>query len=358
MLTTYLAEAALAPDWLIRHGIRRLLTTRLRDERRQVVSGHADELLRAMARAPIALVPEKANAQHYTVPAEFYRLVLGPHLKYSGCLWEPGAAHLGEAEAAMLALTCARAELTDGQRILELGCGWGSLTLWMAQHYPAAVITAVSNSPSQRAYIEGELARRGLSNVTVITADMNDFLPAQYGPFDRVVSVEMFEHMRNWSALLARVDDALAPDGRMFIHVFAHQTYLYPFEAEGDDNWMGRHFFSGGIMPSLALIDRLKTPFEVEARWQVDGTHYQKTAEAWLANLDHNRAAVEDVFAAAGEAAPARAAQRWRMFFMACAEQFGFDGGQQWQVVHWRLRRRAAAALTAASTTTATRAQA
>jgi cyclopropane-fatty-acyl-phospholipid synthase len=334
-----IAERGLLPDPILRAGIRRLVAKRLRDE----TARHGDDdrvksaWVRHMASAPIAPVPELANAQHYEVPAEFYQIVLGSHLKYSSAFFPPGVQHLDDAEAAMLSLTAERAGLADGQRILELGCGWGSLSLWMAAHYPGSRIVAVSNSRSQREFIEDTARRRGLSNLTVLTADMNAFEAA--GPrFDRVVSVEMFEHMRNWPSLLGRVRRWLADDGRVFIHVFAHRKYAYPFETSASDDWMGRHFFSGGMMPSLDLFDRIPSPFVVEQRHEVPGVHYQKTAEAWLDNLDAHQERVEALFARdLGRRAAKVQVERWRMFFMACAELFGFGGGREWLVAHYLL---------------------
>ena len=323
-----LAERHWVPDFLIRKVIRALLKNRLRDPRPLEVA--------ALATGALAIEPDQANLQHYEVPASFFRSVLGPHLKYSSCLWSGGARDLAEAEEAMLASTCERAQLADGQDVLELGCGWGSLTLWMAARFPNARIVTVSNCHSQREFIS-ELAReRRLSNVTVVTADMNVF--AADRRFDRVVSVEMFEHMRNWTALLDRVHGWLKPDGRLFLHFFAHRCWTYAFEADGDDNWMGRHFFTGGIMPSAHLLHELGSPFEVEAEWTVDGREYARTAEAWLRNLDANR---RGALAALSDAAdPDRALQRWRIFFLACAELFAFNEGREWIVRHALLRPR------------------
>lgn len=337
MVAIQLAENGLIPEYFLRLGIRQLIRRRLRDEasrprpeRKAWVDG--------LAEAPIAAHPEAANAQHYEVPAEFFAQVLGPHLKYSACLWRPGVSSLGEAEAAMLALSAERAKLEDGQRILELGCGWGSMTLWMAEHYPNAEITALSNSARQRAFIEAKAAERGLTNIRIITSDMNDFHPDSE-PFDRIVSIEMFEHMRNWSALFERISRWLTPEGRLFLHVFAHQRYAYPFETTGADNWMGREFFTGGMMPSVDMVRELAQPFAVDGQWTLDGTHYQKTAEAWRDNLmaaRHDVAALFEQHMTRPEAL--RQVERWRLFFLACAESFGFRQGQEWVVAHYRLR--------------------
>ena len=337
-LAISLAERGLVPDPLIRQGIRRLLRERLAEQGRKP----ADAMLAwtaEMARSPIALVPAAANAQHYEVPPAFYEAVLGPQLKYSSALWEPGTSDLAAAERAMLAATVATAQLADGQRVLELGCGWGSLSLHMARTLPGARITAVSNSAPQRAFILERAAREGLTNLSVLTADMNTFQPP--GRYDRVVSVEMFEHMRNWEALLGRLAGWLEDDGAVFLHVFAHRIYSYPYEDAGEGDWMARNFFTGGLMPSHDLISRLNIPFdEVERTWW-SGPHYARTCEAWLERLDAAREPVVALFAKdLGVREARRAFHRWRIFFLACAELFAFDGGAQWGVSHHLLRPR------------------
>ncbi|MBL9020386.1 MAG: class I SAM-dependent methyltransferase [Myxococcales bacterium] len=332
-----IVDSGLVPEPLLRAGIRAICALRLRQERRSVEDEqdrHA-QLVAELKRSEIAVETAAANAQHYEVPAELFSLVLGPHLKYSSCYWPAGTQSLGEAEASMLALTAERAQLSDGQDVLDLGCGWGSFALWAAERYPASRITAVSNSAAQRAFIEARAAARGLSNVTVRTADVRTLLLAARA-YDRVVSVEMFEHMRNYELLLRRIADWLRPDGRLFVHVFAHRRHAYPFEDAGRSDWMAREFFTGGLMPSAQLLHHFQTDLALEAEWHLAGTHYARTAEAWYGNLMSRRADVMRVLSAAyGDDAPRRF-QRWRVFFLACAELFGFRTGREWIVAHYR----------------------
>ena len=329
------AEQGRLPDTLLRAGIRRLCAARRRELLAQGDPARAaDRFAEAMRSGPVAPVPDAANAQHYEVPAEFFALCLGPHRKYSSCLWPAGVNTLEAAEDAALNETCLRARLEDGMDILELGCGWGSLTLYMAARYPRSTITAVSNSASQREFIEAEARERGLANLRIVTCDMNDFHPEQ--DFDRVVSVEMFEHMRNYQTLLERVAEWLRPGGALFVHIFCHRSTPYSFETDGAANWMGRHFFTGGIMPSFDLFDRFADSLAVAQRWSWDGTHYQRTADAWLRHLDANKSAALSVLARDLPPDEARRQfHRWRIFFMACAELFGFDRGREWFVGHY-----------------------
>ncbi|MDO8843417.1 cyclopropane-fatty-acyl-phospholipid synthase family protein [Methylicorpusculum sp.] len=333
-----LAEAGKVPDSLIRWGIRRLLKQRLQEEFADDVERQSQryrDLLTELRQSPIAIETEAANQQHYEVPAAFYRFALGKHLKYSSCYWDHETTNLDEAEAKMLAISCERAELIDGQDVLELGCGWGSLTLWMAAHYPGSRITAVSNSNSQREYINEQARQRGLNNIEVITCDVNQLTLDRN--FDRIVSVEMFEHMRNYDSLLNKVASWLRPGGKLFVHIFCHRYLAYPFETEGDDNWMGRYFFTGGMMPARDTLLHFQTQLHIESQWDVSGRHYQQTSEAWLNNMDTHKEAILQLFSETyGKKDAALWVQRWRLFFMACAELFGYRGGNEWLVAHYR----------------------
>jgi len=327
------AEQGRLPDLLIRLGIRRLLKARLRE-----IGASDDENWRARFLTetldkPIAVVPDKANEQHYEVPAEFFQIVLGRHLKYSSCLWPDGVSTLDDAEAAALRETCEHAQLEDGQQVLELGCGWGSLSLWMAEHFPQSRITAVSNSASQREFILSQAGDRGLTNLEVLTANVAEFEIDRR--FDRVVSIEMFEHMRNHTELMRRIHGWLNPGGKLFVHIFCHRSVPYLFEADGESNWMGRHFFSGGMMPSQDYLSRCRGDLETVNQWVWNGRHYARTCRAWLQQLDANRDRVLDVFRRTCPDQDAVVAMnRWRLFFMACEELFAWDRGEEWFVQH------------------------
>lgn len=332
-----LVERGWVPDSLTRAGIRRLLAERADRQRPAGCESRSvatERLLAAMREGPIAVATDTANEQHYELPTAFFQQVLGPHLKYSCGFWEPGTRDLARAEAEMLRLSCERAELADGQAILELGCGWGALTLWMAEQFPGSRITALSNSASQRAFIEARARERGLDNVEVITADINEFdIDRQ---FDRVVSLEMFEHMRNWGDLTRRVGGWLRPGGKLFIHIFCHRDFPYFFETDGDKDWMARHFFTGGLMPSDELPARFQDHFRLQHRWRVNGHHYARTCRAWLDNLDEARGEVMPILAETyGEEYAVIWFNRWRMFFMASEEFFGFRRGEEWWVSHY-----------------------
>ena len=337
-----LSEKGWVPDALVRQGIRALLKKRLDEVHAgdlEIANRRQAELLEEMAESPIALMTEAANEQHYELPTGFFEAVLGKYRKYSCGYWPEGVQTLDQAESAALELTCRHADLRNGQRILELGCGWGSLSLWMAAAYPGSEIVAVSNAVAQREYIERQAQGRGLNNLKVITEDMNCF--EADGQYDRVVSVEMFEHMRNWSLLLSRVARWLAPGGKFFMHVFAHRAVPYLFEQRNETDWMSRHFFSGGMMPSIDLPLFFQQDLSLERRWLLNGQHYASTAEAWLEKMDDQKGSLWSLFEHTYGRDFARLWwMRWRMFFMACAELFAYDGGEQWLVGHYRFERR------------------
>ena len=349
MILTDLAERGLVPDSLVRAGIRHLLKKRLAAETAPDASQREARLLRFMAEldaSPIAIETSSANAQHYEVPAEFFRLHLGPRLKYSCCLYPEGRENLAGAEEAMLALCAERAEIVNGQRILDLGCGWGSLSMWLAARFPAAHVVGLSNSHAQREFIMARAGERGLTNLAIVTGNIVDFdFPAEgiAAGFDRIVSIEMFEHMKNYRRLFARLSRWLAEDGRLFVHVFAHRHVAYHFEDKAADDWMSRHFFTGGTMPSFDLFDRFDDDLALVEKWWIPGTQYQRTANHWLAHMDAARAPIMEVFRAAYGARRARLwFRRWRIFYMAVAELFGYAHGTEWGVAHYLFARRAA----------------
>ncbi|MBU1540500.1 MAG: cyclopropane-fatty-acyl-phospholipid synthase family protein [Alphaproteobacteria bacterium] len=326
------------PDFVARPAIDSLVSeARKRLDR----EGPHDEagFARDMARRAIAEHTAAANAQHYELPPEFFEICLGERLKYSCCLYPAADTTLDQAEEAALAETCAHAALMDGQRVLELGCGWGSLSLWMAERYPRSSITAVSNSHGQRRHIEAQATARGLTNLTVITCDMNDFTPDAGGEgFDRIVSVEMFEHMANWRALLTRAHGWLKPDGRMFIHIFTHRDAPYRFDHTDSGDFIAQHFFTGGVMPSRGLMRQFPDLFRVEQEWTWSGVHYQRTADHWLANMDANADRVMELMRETYGADAALWRRRWRRFYLATAGLFGNDGGNTWAVSHYLLK--------------------
>lgn len=328
------AERGWIPDAWLRLGMRRLLVKRLVQDQVNATTAGKAAFIASMMASDLAVATTDANHQHYEVPTAVFQRMLGPHLKYSCALFDTKTARLSEAEAAMLKLTCERAQLGQNQRILELGCGWGSLTLWMAEAYPASNITAVSNAHSQRHFIEAEAQARGLRNITVVTADMNDFEPD--GQFDRVISIEMFEHMRNYKCLFDKISSWLVPDGLLFFHIFCHRNQPYFFEDDSQEDWMARHFFTGGLMPSLDLPKLFEGPLQQRKVWVVNGQHYAKTCAAWLNNLDQYKADILKTLAASDNPEPALILwQRWRMFVMACQEMFSFQGGETWMVGHF-----------------------
>jgi cyclopropane-fatty-acyl-phospholipid synthase len=336
-----LAEKGIIPDYFIRQGIVRNCENRLNNENvsnTEKVSLKKQSWIQQMKDSPIALVPEKANEQHYEVPPAFFENVLGKHLKYSSGYWPDGVNSLDESEESMLELSFERAQLADGDSILELGCGWGSLTCYMASKLPNSKITAVSNSKDQKEHILNRCKNQGLDNIEVITADMNDF--ETENKYDRVVSIEMFEHMRNYKKLLSKISSWLHDDGKLFIHIFTHQSVVYPFENQGEADWMAREFFSGGMMPSHDLLLHFQDDLIIDDVWSMSGTHYEKTSLAWVNKMDANKDSIMKIFLKTYGDDAKLWFQRWRIFFMSCEKLFGYNNGSEWGVSHYRFSKR------------------
>jgi len=334
-----LIERGWVPDSLIRTGIRQLLRKRLSEEKINFKNkDHISSFVGTLCARPIAVDTLKANDQHYELPPSFFNLVLGKYNKYSSCYWGDGATSLDEAEASSLKITCERAELSDDMDILELGCGWGSLSLWMAEKYPNSRITSISNSNQQREFINRAAKLKNLNNLTIVTCDMNSFNADT--KFDRVVSVEMFEHMQNYEQLMENISSWLKPNGKLFVHIFCHQKFAYFFSTEGSDNWMGRYFFTGGLMPSEDLLLKFKKNLSIEKQWRWNGRHYKNTSNAWLKNMDREKNKIlpilEQVY---GFNERDTWFQRWRIFFMSCAELFGYNRGYQWLIAHYLFKK-------------------
>jgi len=335
-----LLEKNVLPDWLVRVGIRRLLAQRLRDESSS--DGPRvplEQYVHDLKHRPIAEDTRAANEEHYEVPTAFFLRCLGKRLKYSGCLYPTGEETLDQAEEAMLALYVERARIADSQDILELGCGWGSFSLYLAEHFPNGRITGVSNSRTQKEFIDAEARKRGFKNLRIITCDMNSF-DIDAGRFDRVVSVEMFEHMKNYQALMAGVARWLKPGGLLFVHIFTHKTLAYHFVPQDDSDWMARYFFTGGQMPSHELLMQFQERLALVSDWKVNGTHYKRTAEAWLTNMDRNREEILPLFRDTYGPKNARKWWAyWRVFYMSCAELWGYRGGEEWIVSHYLFKK-------------------
>ena len=335
-LPSFLAERRLLPDSLIRWGIRNQLKQHSLFLANNPKSDQS--WIEELSKGPIAVCTDTSKQQHYEVPTEYFKSVLGSHLKYSSCFWNEVTTSLEMAEGNMLRLSCEHAELENGQNILELGCGWGSLSLWMAEHYPESTITAMSHSKTQKAYIDSESKRRGLDNLKVITSDINDFNTSKR--FDRIVSVEMFEHLRNHSLLFNRLNSWLKDDGRIFIHVFAHHKECYLFEVEHERDWMAEHFFTGGMMPSINYLPSAAKPFKELNRWEINGAHYSKTLEAWLLKQDQEERIILKHFLNTYGKDSKLWIQRWRIFYLACSELFAYNGGKEWPVMHYLFAKR------------------
>jgi len=337
MFYNSLLEKDLLPDFLIRFGIRKLLKQRLQEEKKENVDAqriHLIKLIEELKSSPIALNTKEANEQHYEVPTQFYQYCLGKHLKYSSGFWKEGVTDIDTSEKDMLELTCERAELIDGQTVLELGCGWGSLSLFMASKFPNSNFTVVSNSATQKIYIDKQLKIRKINNLEVITADINTFSINK--KFDRIVSVEMFEHLRNYQLLFEKLSGMMKTDGKLFVHIFTHKDFAYKFEVKDSSDWMSKYFFTGGIMPSNNLLLFFNDHITIQNQWQVSGTHYCKTAEAWLKNMDRHKQNILPIFEHTyGKTNALKWWVYWRIFYMACAELWGYNNGNEWMVNHY-----------------------
>jgi cyclopropane-fatty-acyl-phospholipid synthase len=332
-----LLEKNLIPDLLIRQGIRNLLRQRLRDEKKENPEKQKQyvlDLVQELKNSPIAVHTKAANEQHYEVPTEFFQYCLGKHLKYSSGFWKENVKDIDQSEIDMLELTCERAQLQNGQQVLELGCGWGSLSLFMSAKYPESEFTVVSNSKTQKLYIDEQAKKRGIKNLGVITCDINEFSIDK--KFDRVVSVEMFEHLRNYQLLFKRIASFMKDDAKMFVHIFTHKEYAYKFEVKDESDWMSKYFFTGGIMPSNDLFSYFNDDLVIREQWIVNGIHYSKTSEAWLKNMEKSRSAIIPLFEKTyGKENALKWWVYWKIFYMACAELWGFDNGEEWMVCHY-----------------------
>ncbi len=337
-----LIEKGLLPDTLVRSGIKRLCEQRLKEQYANDCEQQAEQyhqFWQGLKQSQIAIKTQQANEQHYEVPTEFFKYALGKNLKYSSCFWEQRISDLTQAEEKMLELYCERGNFSDGQKILELGCGWGSLSLYLAKKYPKSQILGISNSITQGQYITQQANLLGLNNLKIVTQDINQFDSVE--EFDRIISIEMFEHVRNYQELFSKISSWLKSDGQLFLHVFCHRYLMYPYEEEGEDNWMGRYFFSGGQMPAADTFLLFQQDLQLDKRWLINGQHYEKTSNAWLANMDKHREEIMPIFEKTyGKDFAPVWFQRWRIFFMACAELFGYAKGNEWMVAHYRFVKR------------------
>jgi cyclopropane-fatty-acyl-phospholipid synthase len=331
-----LLSRGLIPEPVIRLSIQQLLRKRIADESKQDVAAsqeHLNKLIQQLKDSPIAIETAEANRQHYELPPEFFKFVMGRWLKYSCGLWDDSTKDLTQAEEKMLNVYLQRTGIQDGMDILELGCGWGSFSLYAAKRFPKCRFTGVSNSGPQRTFIMQRAAELGIKNLEIITQDVNKLEMNQ--TFDRVVSIEMFEHMRNYEKLLGRISGWLKPDGKLFVHIFTHKNLAYLFEDNDASDWLTRNFFTGGIMPSDHLLFYFNKDLRVDQHWVVNGQNYQKTSEAWLANMKAHEKEIMAIFREHYKDEALKWWNFWKIFFMACAELWGFRQGNEWHVSHY-----------------------
>jgi len=336
-----LAEKNFFPDWLIRLGIRKLMKEKLSELSSIYVSDGYErkkDWVDSMNKSPLAFSPKKANEQHYEVPSKFFQQVSGPRMKYSSCFWDSSTTNLYDAENQMLDITIRRSGIEDGMRVLDLGCGWGSLSIYIAEKLSQCNVVSVSNSQDQGNYILKEVQKKGLTNLSFIKADMNTLHTDI--TFDRIISVEMFEHMRNYRLLLNKIAGWLKKNGKLFIHIFCHNDYAYPYETNTDSDWMTRYYFTGGMMPSYDLLEYFQDDLDLEKSWKINGNHYRKTCRAWLNTQDKRREKIMEIFQQFYGDEGELWFNRWRIFWMACEELFAYNEGEEWFIGHFLMEKK------------------
>ena len=328
-----LLARGLIPDWILRRGVRSQGKERLNMMNKVDSTKEYSKFINEASTGNIAVNTDDANNHHYEVDSEFFKYCLGKNLKYSCCFWDENTLDLDAAEDNMLEIYSKRAEITDGMNILDIGCGWGSLSLFLAQKYPKSEITGVSNSSSQKIFIDSVASERNISNLNIITRDINDFRTEE--KYDRILSIEMFEHTKNTKKLMNLINDWLNPNGLFFMHVFAHKENPYYFDRDQKNAWMAKYFFTGGMMPNHNLFKDLKSNLEYQKSWILSGEHYERTSNAWLDKMDQNKSKILSLFERSNSSSVAkRKFHFWRLFYIACAEIFGYDNGNEWVVSH------------------------
>ncbi|KAJ3691988.1 hypothetical protein LUZ60_012338 [Juncus effusus] len=335
-------ERNLLPDAVVRRLTRLLLAARLREG--YLPSAHLQlesllHFIRSLKEMPIAVETDTAKTQHYELPTSFFELVLGKNLKYSCCYFKEKSSDLEESEIEMLDLYCERCQIKDGNRVLDLGCGWGSLSLYVAKKYKNCNVTGICNSVTQKTHIDQQCRQNNLTNVEIIVADISKFQMER--TFDRILSIEMFEHMKNYKELMKKISGWMEPDGLLFIHHFCHKTFAYHFEDKNEDDWITRYFFTGGTMPSSNLLLYFQEDVSVVNHWLVNGTHYSKTSEEWLKRMDKNISKIKPIFETTyGKDSAIKWIAYWRTFFISVAELFGYNNGDEWMVALYLFKKK------------------